>query len=114
MLEQALAARSERLDRGTLARETSAPAPGPGRRSDTDRPRHLVAWPPAPAPDSAAARRVPDVLGLPLREAVGRLHRSGFQVRPIGLGEVMGTTPAAGERAEVGTVVTVRTTRGSP
>jgi cell division protein FtsI (penicillin-binding protein 3) len=114
MLEQALAARSERLDRGSLARETSAPASGPGRRSDADRPRHLVAWPPAPEPDSADARRIPDVRGLTLREAVGRLHRGGFQVRPIGLGEVVGTTPAAGEHAPVGTVVTVRTTRGSP
>jgi cell division protein FtsI (penicillin-binding protein 3) len=113
MLEQALAARSERLDRGGLARETTAPSPRSGRRSDGDRPRHFVVWPLAPAPDSTAARRVPDVRGLPLREAVGRLHRGGFQVQPIGLGEVVATTPAAGASVAEGTVVTVRTaTRG--
>jgi cell division protein FtsI (penicillin-binding protein 3) len=110
MLEQALAARSERLDRGGFAREAAAPSPRSGRRSNGDRPRQLVAWPPAPAADSTTARRVPDVRGLPLREAVGRLHRVGFQVQPIGLGEVVATTPAAGASVAEGTVVTVRTT----
>jgi beta-lactam-binding protein with PASTA domain len=62
-----------------------------------------------PTADSIAARRVPDVTGLPLREAVGRLHRVGFQVRTVGLGDVIGTTPAAGDSLRLGAVVTVRT-----
>jgi cell division protein FtsI (penicillin-binding protein 3) len=115
MLEQALAARSEGLDRGPMARETSAPASGPRRRDGGDRTRHVVAWPPTPVRDSTPARRIPDVSGLPLREAVGRLHRMGFQVRTVGLGKVIGTTPAAGNSVATGTVVTVRTvTRGGP
>jgi len=109
MLEQALAARSEGLDRGRLAREASLPPPGRPVGADGHRTRHVVPWPAAPEPDSAVARRVPDVRGLPLREAVGRLHRVGFQVRTIGLGEVVGTTPAAGDSVRAGTLVTVRT-----
>jgi cell division protein FtsI (penicillin-binding protein 3) len=114
MLEQALAARSEGLDRGRMARETSPPAPGARTGPSGHPPRYVVAWPTRPAPDSVLARRVPDVRGLPLREAVGRLHRVGFQVRTVGLGDVIGTTPAAGDSVRVGTVVTVRTEgRGS-
>jgi cell division protein FtsI (penicillin-binding protein 3) len=112
MLEQALAARSEGLDRERMAREAPPPAAGARAGPTGDRPRAVVAWPMAPAVDSAVARRVPDVRGLPLREAVGRLHRVGFQVRTVGLGAVVGTTPAAGDHARVGAVVTVRTDAG--
>lgn len=109
MLEQALAARSEGLDRGRMAREASRPTPGAPAGTHADRPRHVVAWPAAPPADPGVVRRVPDVRGLPLREAVGRLHRVGFQIRTVGFGHVVGTTPAAGDSVVVGTVVTVRT-----
>jgi cell division protein FtsI (penicillin-binding protein 3) len=115
MLEQALAARSEGLDRAQMARETAAPPSGARAGPGGRRPRYVVSWPVVPVADSAVARRVPDVRGLPLREAVGRLHRVGFQVRTVGLGAVVGTTPAAGDSVTLGTVVTVRTeSRGRP
>jgi cell division protein FtsI (penicillin-binding protein 3) len=115
MLEQALAARSQGLDRGRFAREAGAAAPGPQTRRATDGPRAVVAWPLLAEPDSTPSRRIPDVSGLPLRDAVGRLHRVGLRVRTVGLGEVVGTTPAAGDSVKMGAVVTIRTsTRGLP
>ncbi|MDH4046207.1 MAG: penicillin-binding protein 2, partial [Gemmatimonadota bacterium] len=68
MLEQALAARSEGLDRGPFAREARGPATGPYRRHAGDSPRNVVAWPIVVASDSVPSRRIPNVSGLPLRE----------------------------------------------
>jgi cell division protein FtsI (penicillin-binding protein 3) len=107
MLEQALAARTGGLDRDRLALgEVSSPARR-GRRRAPEPPRHIVPWP-VVTPPPAEARRVPDVAGLPLREAVGRLHRVGLHVRTQGFGEVVGTSPAAGDSVKPGAVVTVR------
>lgn len=115
MLEQALAARSEGLDRGRFAREAGGSTPGPQTIRATGGPRAVVAWPLLVEPDSTPSRRIPDVSGLPLRDAVGRLHRIGLRVRTVGLGEVVGTTPAAGDSVKMGAVVTIRTsTRGLP
>lgn len=50
-------------------------------------------------------REVPDVTGLPLRQAVRALHRAGFRVRLSGFGTASGTSPAAGSQASPGTVV---------
>jgi hypothetical protein len=64
--------------------------------------------PPAEAPPAAAAARpVPDVAGLPLRDAVRRLHALGFRVRVEGSGPVRGTVPGAGTLTQPGEAVRV-------
>jgi cell division protein FtsI (penicillin-binding protein 3) len=108
MLEQALAARTGGLDWERLALgEVTAPAPrGAGRGGEV--PRHVVPWPIVAAAPADAPRRVPNVTGLPLREAVGRLHRAGLRVRTQGFGEVIATSPAAGDSTKAGAIVIVR------
>jgi beta-lactam-binding protein with PASTA domain len=49
-------------------------------------------------------RAVPDVRGLPARQAVRALHRAGFRVQLV-LGVAGTTSPAAGVVAPAGTVV---------
>jgi membrane peptidoglycan carboxypeptidase len=51
--------------------------------------------------EAAAAGVVPDVSGLPLRDAVRRLHAAGFLTRVEGSGAVRATVPAAGQRGAV-------------
>ncbi|MGH7477737.1 MAG: PASTA domain-containing protein, partial [Longimicrobiales bacterium] len=75
-----------------------------------DRPRR-------PRPGSsvgAAARLVPRVAGLSLRDAARRLHLHGFRVTIHGGGTVTETLPAAGAAATRGTVVLVFAQDGSP
>ncbi|HKR08356.1 MAG TPA: penicillin-binding protein 2, partial [Gemmatimonadaceae bacterium] len=55
-------------------------------------------------PVPTAARAVPDVRGLSLRDAVRALHTAGFRVRLIA-GPATSTSPAAGAMAAPGTVV---------
>jgi len=55
-----------------------------------------------------ASRPVPDVTGLPVRDAVRRLHARGFRVEVEGVGVVKGMVPAGGRTADPGTVVRVR------
>jgi cell division protein FtsI (penicillin-binding protein 3) len=50
---------------------------------------------------------IPDVVGLPLREAARRLHVAGFRVRMEGSGRVRAVTPAPGSAPARGTVVRV-------
>ena len=113
MLEQALAARTVALDRARLANVATA-AHGT-ETAPLDEPDgvvpYVVAWPP-PA-DSAAMQQpppdqlVPNVAGRALRDAVRILHGRGFQVVVKGWGAVDHTWPAAGERAPVGSTVTM-------
>ena len=73
----------------------------------------FVATLPAPRPDKAGARpprRIPDVRGLSLRQAVHALHAAGFQVRVEG-GSELATAPAAGALAPAGSVVRLAGTR---
>jgi beta-lactam-binding protein with PASTA domain len=56
-----------------------------------------------PPPDQL----VPNVAGRALRDAVRILHGRGFQVVVKGWGAVDHTWPAAGERAPVGSTVTM-------
>jgi len=65
----------------------------------------LPIQPPSPTP--RIVRPVPDVRGLPLRDAVRSLHSAGFRVQ-LGHGGASSsavTNPAAGELAQTGTVV---------
>ncbi|HYR08775.1 MAG TPA: penicillin-binding protein [Longimicrobium sp.] len=107
-LQAILAARSPGLDRRSLLATrlpAQAPPPAPGRRPadpppagtegvyvfvSTDELRKA-----AEAPSGAAAP-VPDVTGLPLRDAARRLHALGIHVRVRGTGYVTATRPAVG------------------
>jgi cell division protein FtsI (penicillin-binding protein 3) len=57
-----------------------------------------------PAPPARAPRPVPDVAGLPLREAVRLLHAAGFRVQLLQSSSTA-TVPAAGTLLEPGRVV---------
>jgi membrane peptidoglycan carboxypeptidase len=119
-LEAALAARREPLTGGVLARDAGA-AGAAGLPATLDR-----AAEPAPvesgpfvftlgnatvgdtrdttdtseAERTTSTRVVPDVMGLPLRDAVRRIHAAGLSVRVDGTGRVTGLTPAAGRVVE--------------
>ena len=108
-LEAILAARSPGLDRRSLLairRPAQAPPAGRGARRDdpppagaegvyvfasTDELRRAAQAPPG------GSAVVPDVGGLPLRDAARRMHALGVSVRLRGTGTVRATHPAAGE-----------------
>ena len=119
VLEAAIAARDAALDRGALAARparggTPAPEPAetlgrPAREADTGTvstiPYVFALDAPAAGPVArGAARPVPDVRGLPLRDAVRMLHDSGFQVR-LGRGPDGETRPMPGTLARPGDTV---------
>ena len=119
VLEAAIAARDAALDRGALA---SRPARGatpvaqapdtiqrPARDADTGAASSIpyvfaLDAPASPAVPRGAARPVPDVRGLPLRDAVRMLHDSGFKVR-LGRGPDGATLPSPGTLARPGDTV---------
>jgi len=106
ILEAALATPSVSLDRGRLARRRV-----PAQDIDTTTgplTSVTVPWPPPAAPADSEPRAVPDVAGLDLRTAARTLHASGFRVRVVGWGAVVGTVPAAGATATQGSLVVVR------
>ena len=55
---------------------------------------------------------MPEVTGLTAAEAVAILEKAGLEVELVGDGEVLSTTPAAGEKVAVGDVVLVRCADG--
>jgi cell division protein FtsI (penicillin-binding protein 3) len=61
---------------------------------------------PAPRGDRAPVP-VPELAGLPLRDAARRLHALGFHVRITGGGAVKATQPAAGAVLPRGDTLTV-------
>ena len=68
----------------------------------------FVATLPAPAVTPARTlpqRAVPDVRGLPLRQAVHALHAAGFRVKLDAQGSATATSPSAGALAPAGSVV---------
>ena len=126
VLEAALASRNAALDRTTLAasqrvrasdttaRPVVAAAPStdtvtanPATDDDSVGTTPFVALLPAPKAPRAVPlppRAVPDVHGLPARQAARALHRAGFRVQLVN--GVPGTTsPAAGVVAPAGTLV---------
>ena len=116
----AIAARSPSLDRrALLATRIPTPSQPAPAQAVQRRPRpsggagtYVFASLPQVALRAAAPKRepvpVPELGGLPLRDAARRLHALGFQVRVQGAGTVAGTRPAAGAvRPRGGTVVLV-------
>lgn len=105
VLEQVLAAENGALDRARLVRARPAasgdPAVGAGSVA------YVFPWPPAAASTAPLRRVMPDVRGLPLRAAAGRLHEAGLRVRVEGWGAVDRTAPAPGTAVQAGTAVTI-------
>lgn len=105
VLEELLAARSGAINPARLATKPAVPEPAPAIGAGTV--PFVMAWPPPAAPESTHATPVPDVLGLPMREAIHRLHEAGFRVRLSGWGKVKLLAPSAGAAVPPGTLVTV-------
>ena len=107
MLEQALAARDVAIDRTRLS-TAAIRSPAAEAGEDAGVVPYVVAWP--YRPDSAAPRAVrvvPNVRGRDVREAVHTLHQRGFRVTLKGWGVAERTSPAAGDSAAAGSVVTL-------
>lgn len=133
ILEAAVAARDAALDRKRLASSmvgTQRAAPASPKKeavqqAGDERPEAVVASGDRaeqraaapfvvtlpltrPTPPPRVSRAVPDVRGLPLRDAVRSLHSAGFRVQLARGGNDRGATatfPAAGEVAQTGTLV---------
>ncbi|MGE0161107.1 MAG: penicillin-binding transpeptidase domain-containing protein [Gemmatimonadales bacterium] len=110
-MEAALAARSTPLDRGALL---SAARRDALTTSDLPAARFAARTDEAP-PERVEVRSepgggvtLPDLLGLPSRVAVRRLHALGLRVSPSGDGDVVGTRPEAGARVMPGDTVRLR------
>lgn len=113
VLEAAIAARDAALDRRALAvarRESVPAAPVPAVPSEPlttsgEVPFVVELGAPVKAPDlPLAARAIPDVQGLPVRDAVRALHDAGLQVR-FERGSAAGTVPVAGAMVHAGSLV---------
>ncbi|HEX6694827.1 MAG TPA: penicillin-binding transpeptidase domain-containing protein [Longimicrobiales bacterium] len=124
-LEAALAARNTPIDRTPIAqRPPELPSTGAIRlaSSVTFAPRRQSERPGATAvvklsdrkaaPADSTALAVPETKGLALRDAARTLHAAGFRVSIEGTGDVLSTTPSAGELLGRGRVVHVRAGRG--
>jgi hypothetical protein len=97
------------VKRSAAATEPSTDTASAAQGSDEDSlgSTPFVALLPAPRPPRAVplpARAVPDVRGLPARQAARALHRAGFRVQLV-LGVPGTTSPAAGVVAPAGTLV---------
>jgi cell division protein FtsI (penicillin-binding protein 3) len=109
-LEAALAARSTPLDRAAMAKHTAPPVSRaqlvPTRTAGR---RHVIRL--GERRDSSIVdvqqRAVPDIAGMPMRDAVARLHMQGFRVRATGSGRVVRTVPAAGAALPTTTLIRV-------
>lgn len=120
VLEAAIASRDAALDRRQLAnapqrRETTSVAVTDSvraaERSEAEAERAGTAFVvelgnvPEAARRLVSDRAVPDVRGLPTREAVRTLHRAGFRVRLVPRAATLSTAPAAGTVLRTGSVV---------
>ena len=114
VLEAALAARDAALDRSALASKSMRRA-GASFGDTATAVRHADEAPTVPvvvaldspvtgAPAGRHSVAVPNVQGMPLREAVAALHRAGVQVR-LGRGAPGTTLPVAGARVARGSTV---------
>jgi cell division protein FtsI (penicillin-binding protein 3) len=118
-LEAALAALSTPLDKRAIAADAPAPVPmplpaPPVRAENTSGPFifALDIGPVSPykATDGEVMAALPEVNGLPLRDAVRTLHAAGFRVRIRGRGIVHVTDPAAGVVLPKGALIRVAAT----
>ena len=113
-MEAALAARKTPLDRGALMRSARSdgrddivPANVPPA-TFASRPAEPEAPVRREAVDRGARVTLPNVTGLPSRVAVRRLHALGLRVSSVGVGDIVGTVPSAGERVLPGDTIRLR------
>lgn len=130
VLQAALAASDAALDRSALARRTAGtPSPAQAGRArtavatarraamaslDADTNSVLLHLPPKPerARATQASRRIPNVRGMSLRDAVRSLHSAGFRVQLVKDASPSNLTePAPGVTASVGSLVRLRYSR---
>jgi cell division protein FtsI (penicillin-binding protein 3) len=121
-VEAALAARTSPLDRSRLldlagedvatsqreappVRFASTSPVGPARSAFDSEPVRGI----DPVPAGTTDLTMPDVSGLPLRDAVRRLHALGFRVQIEPGGKLVVTDPPPGGRSVVGDTIRVRT-----
>ncbi len=112
-LEAALAALSTPLDKRAVA--TAAPPPLSDANVEAPETTAPISGPFIFALDAGPLRRrpalesetasVPDVVGLALRDAVRRMHASGFRVRVQGRGIITGSEPLVGTTLPKGALV---------
>ena len=113
-MEAALAARATPLDRSALLRSTRRDDLVPVNAAPArfaSRPSQPEAEPEAPVRQTinrGARVTLPSVAGLPSRVAVRRLHALGLRVASVGVGSIVGTVPAAGERVLPGDTIRLR------
>ena len=109
MLQEALATRRSAIDRRRLATSEAPATSDTASRVEPEAATSVVLpWP--LSGDSTKARDrlpVPNVLGANLRKAAVALHRRGFQMALRGSGQVVRTSPAAGDSLTAGGTVTV-------
>lgn len=109
MLQEALASRRSAIDRRQLVGPALPieEAPAPEREEPTV--SRVVFGLPLQADSGArpGPRPVPNVVGNSLRKAANTLHRRGFRVALRGSGVAGRTTPAAGDSAGFGSIVTI-------
>ncbi len=98
----------------TFARARSTLRPGPIREFQTAHTSRRPEIPLRDEPtfqgtrdDDAGGRRMPDVVGVPLRQAVATLTLAGFRVKASGSGMVVRQVPSSGIRATPGTLARV-------
>ena len=110
MLQDALAARRGAIDRTRFAERVAA-APGGEKMDDRPASPVQIAVPAARVTKIpvTALLEIPNVAGVSVRQAALALHRRGFRVQVEGTGSVQGTSPAAGDSARAGSVVTLKT-----
>lgn len=111
MLEEALAARSSAIDRRRLGGPAEeAPVSEAITPAASEPPSSAVILAVPLTPDSSGRpgrRPVPNVMGQSLRHAASTVHRRGFRVAIRGSGDVLRTTPAAGDSLAYGATVTL-------
>ena len=134
IVQAALASRDAAIDPSALRRRSTgsvvqagarpaATVAATARQSDAPEPTtspvvmDLVAGTPARetavARSTPSQRRVPNVTGMTLREAVRSLHYAGFRVQLVRgeAGSTSPTQPAAGTSAAVGSIIRLRSSR---
>jgi cell division protein FtsI (penicillin-binding protein 3) len=93
------------LDPGTM--EAVAASARPRQVMEDGVIPYVVTWPAEPPPEVQSERRVPDVVGLSVREAARRLHQLGLRARVEGRGRIASVEPVPGTSVSQGDLVTI-------
>jgi cell division protein FtsI (penicillin-binding protein 3) len=105
VLEQVLAAHTSALDPGRMEGVAASARPRPALEDGVV--PYVVTWPIEARPDVQVDRRVPDVVGLSIRQAARRLHQLGLRARVEGRGRIASVVPAPGTPVAEGDLITI-------